>query len=453
MVECVHPGRSAEVVLATESSGLCLEQVPADVVDAAVDFILDTLAVTFGGGSEDVVRLAARVADDRGACVRVTDSSGAGSRSAALINGTAAHVLDFDDWLPAAGIHPSAPLLPAVLAQAQAQGARGSAEIGTSRLLAAYISGFEAQARIGAALAPEHYAMGFHPTATVGIFGAATGAGYLLGLGPAVLQHAWGFAATQAAGLRMMFGTMGKALHVGRASEAGVFAAQLAAAGATAPSGAIFGLKGFAATHGHTGDVGPLTVPFAERWYLREALVKRHAACFGTHAAVNALLLLRNEIELDLVREIELTVPELMRTVCAIQSPATPLEGKFSLAFVAALALVRGSCQVADFTEEAIHDESLRSVAERVRVSFDPSMKTQETHVRVVLDGQKTLEGSSDSSVPVTPQERHGIVREKFRALVGPVLGLDRCSALLAAVENLPAGGSVSELTTLLHPG
>ena len=444
--------RAGEAVLAAESSVLRLEQIPPDVVDTAVDCIIDTLAASLASGSEDVVRLAAQVAYDQGSCTRLSDGAHVGARSAALINGIAAHVLDFDDWLPVAGVHPSAPLLPAVLAQSQAAAGADPARRDTNGLLTAYIAGFEAQARIGVALVPEHYSAGFHPTATVGVFGAATGVAHLLGLEPAGTRRAWGLAATQAAGLRAVFGTMGKSLQVGRASEAGLLSAQLAGVGATAPGDAIFGPGGFAITHGHDADVEAATVPFAERWYLREVLVKRHAACFGTHAAIDALLALRNDLDLARVSEIELTVPELLQTVCAIPTPTTPLEGKFSLTFTAALALVRGSCHVADFTHESVNDPRLRSVVERVRISFDPSLRPQQTHVRVLLDGGETLQRSADSAVPAAPHERHTIVRDKFRALAAPVLGVERSTALLTAIEKLPTGGNISEITANLRP-
>ena len=441
---------AGEAAIASEAAALRLAAVPADVVEIAVDCIIDTLAAAIGGSCDEVVKLVAEVANDSGRCTRLGDGARVGPRSAALVNGIAAHVLDFDDWLPVGGLHPSAPLLPAVWAQAEASAHPSSVDGG--RLLAAYIAGFEAQARIGAALAPRHYEAGFHPTATVGVFGAATGVAHLLGLGPAGIQRAWGLAATQAAGLRAVFGSMGKAMQVGRASEAGLFSAQLAAAGVTAPGDALFGPGGFAATHGHAAAVEKsVIVPFAERWYLREVLAKRHAACFGTHAAIDALLTLREGLDPRRVREIELTVPELLRTVCAIPAATTPLEGKFSLAFTAALALVRGSCQVVDFTHAAVLDPDLRSVAERVRIRFDAALRPQQTYVRVVLEGGTALHASADSALPLTARERRAIVREKFHELVGPVVGSERCTALIGAIEELPDGSNVSTVTSLLR--
>lgn len=374
----------SEAVLAKQSAQLVFERIPSDVVDTAVDCFIDTLGASIASGSEGVVHIAEQITGDAGICSRLSDGAEVSARSAALANGISAHVLDFDDWLAASGVHPSAPLLPAVLAAAQA---RGPFTLGSHALLTAFVAGFESQARIGAAMAPQHYASGFHPTATVGVFGAATGVSRLLCADENGIQRAWGLSAAQAAGLRAEFGTMGKSFQVGRAAEAGLLSAQFAAAGATAPMDAIFGPRGLAATYGHGADIDTATVPFDQRWYLRETLFKRHAACFGTHAAVDVLLSLRDELAVDQVSEIELTVPELVRTVCAIPTPTTPLEGKFSLAFTAALALVRGSCGINDFSVESVNDPELAMMTQRVRLVYDETLRPQQTHVRVVLHG------------------------------------------------------------------
>jgi 2-methylcitrate dehydratase PrpD len=444
-----HDAGSALTRLVAGAATLRWEDIPGDVVDAAVDCMVDTVAVAVGGSGEETVHLIGPLTADRGPCTRLVDGAAVGMRSAALANGVAAHVLDFDDWLPAAGLHPSAPLLPAVLATAECVAA--SADLPGTRLLTAYVAGFEVQARIGAALAPGHYLAGFHPTATVGVFGAAAAAAHLLGLGPEGTARALGLAAAQAAGLRTSFGTMAKPLQVGRAAEAGVLATLLAAAGATAPEGALFGPGGFAATHSDTLDPAVAAVGFADHWYLREVLLKRHAACFGTHASIDALLELRDGLDPTRVHEIELTVPELLRTVCAIPAPQTALQAKFSLAHTAALALVRGQCQVADFTPDVARDPQLLAVAERVRLRFDPSLRAQQTHVRVLLDDGTTRAGTADSARLPPPAGRRAIARDKLAALAAPGLGAPGGDALMQALEALPLHGSVSAIGSAIR--
>lgn len=435
--------------VAEQVAGLEFDDLPADVVDAAIDCLLDTLAVGIAGASEEVVRRLATVADEAGCCSRLDGGHG-GARAAALVNGTAAHALDFDDWLPAAGLHPSAPLLPAVLAQAELLA--GSAGLGT-RVLAAYVAGFEAQARVGAALAPGHYAAGFHPTATVGVFGAAASAAHLLGLDGEHVATAFSLSATAAAGLRAMFGTMAKPLHAGRAAEGGLLSARLAAAGVTAAPDVIVGPQSFAECHGQTADPEPLHSPFAGRWFLREVLVKKHASCFGTHAAIDALLQIRADVELASIVDIELTVPELLRTVCAIPAPATPLEGKFSLAFTAALALADGHCATADFTPERIRDPLLADLAARVRLRFDDTLPAQATGVRVRLADGRDRTAVADSATAPEPAERRAVARGKFHSLVPPVIGSDAADELDAAITALACGGDLRAVTHLFALG
>lgn len=414
--------------------------VPGDVVDAAVDCLLDTVAVGVAGADEEAVRLVHTAAGEPGDCLTF-DGRLRGARAAALANGTAAHALDFDDWLPAAGIHPSAPLLPAVLAAADLTVTAG-AEVSGERLLAAFVAGFETQARIGAAVAPHHYEAGHHPTATIGVFGAAAGAAHLLGLPTSGVDVALSVAATSAAGLRAMFGTMAKPLHAGRAAEAGLLAARLAAQGFTAGADAVTGPRGFAETHRIDVDREELAVPLEERWFLREVQFKQHASCFGTHAAIDAALGLRDTVGEVEVERIELTVSDLLASVCAIPVPQTPLEGKFSLPFTVALALLRGRCGVRDFTAGSVAEPRLRALAARVRLRYDPAVPAQRTTVRVQLADGRLFTATADSAMLPSPAARGEAVRRKFDDLVESVCGPDRTAALRAAVIDLRAGRS-----------
>lgn len=446
------PGQlSAQRRLAGQVSGLRFADLPVDVVDTAIDCILDTVAVAIAGAGEEVVRHVVTAAEEAGPCSGL-DGKRYGARAAALVNGTAAHALDFDDWLAAGGLHPSAPLLPAALAQAELAGPERATPVDGTRVLAAYVAGFEAQARIGAAVAPGHYGAGFHPTGTIGVFGAAAGAAHLLGADGEQVATALSLAATTAAGLRSMFGTMAKPLHAGRAAEGGLLAARLATAGFTASTDAIVGPSGFAECHGLTPDIEPLQVPFAERWYLRDVQLKQHASCFGTHAAIEALRQLRADVDPDDIVEIELTVSELLRTVCSIPAPTTPLEGKFSLAFTSALALLAGRCATTDFTPERVHDPRLRDLAARVRLHYDPSLPAQTTYVRLRLADGRERTAEADSAAIPAPATRRSTAREKFRSLVSPVLGTSRTEGMAAAIDALADGGDLAAVTRLVSP-
>ncbi len=164
--------------------------------------------------------------------------------AAALVNGSASHALDFDDVNMAMPGHPSVAILPGLLALAEERGASGA------EILAAFVAGYELQCRLGRTIAPGHYdGLGFHATATVGSFGAAAACAHLLGLDAAATATALGIAATQAAGLKSMFGTMCKPLHAGKAASNGLLAAKLASRGFTSRADALECAQGFARTH------------------------------------------------------------------------------------------------------------------------------------------------------------------------------------------------------------
>jgi 2-methylcitrate dehydratase PrpD len=201
------------------------DDLPDDVVELARQCTLDWLAVTLAGSGEPVSRLvAAEVLDQGGApqASLIGRPERVAAAHAALANGTAGHALDYDDVAGTFLGHPSAPVLPALLALAE-RGERSGRDV-----VAAFVAGFEAESLLGRTIVPGHYERGWHTTATLGTFGAAAACAHLLGLDEVRWAHAFGLAATQAGGLKASFGTMGKPFHAGRAAQAGLLAATLA---------------------------------------------------------------------------------------------------------------------------------------------------------------------------------------------------------------------------------
>lgn len=440
---------STDERLAAMAAGLRLEDIPQDVQEASIDCIIDTVAVALAGAGDEVTQQMARLASGSGDAVLIGWHGTANPRHAALINATAAHVLDFDDWLPAARVHPSAPLVPAALAAAQAQ----AAPVSGQRLVTALIAGFETQARIGAAIVPAHYDAGFHPTATVCTFGAAAASAHLAGASPREMGDALGVAATSAAGIRAAFGTAVKSIQVGKAAEDGVLAAQIATSGLGPLAIPVLGERGFAASHGHAVDHEVASTSFGERWFLREVSVKEHASCFGTHAPIDAILGLREALPIDRIATIDVTVNEMMRTVCAIPSPTTALEGKFSLAFTSALAVVRGRSSVSDFTRDTVSDPDLLDMSRRVRVHFDPSLPAQWAKVRITLDSGEVRAAEHDSAAPMPAERRRKLARDKLAALATPIVGEAGAAEILAVIEGLVHGRSVADLAAAVGTG
>ncbi|WP_092808246.1 MmgE/PrpD family protein [Rhodococcus globerulus] len=439
---------SATGCLAQSVADLRFEDLPQSVLALAKQCVLDTLGVGIAGASQPICNLTWDVlGGDGGGGQSAIWGTGrrASGTVAAMVNGIAAHALDYDDMhMAAMGGHPSAPLLPAVLAAAQESHASGA------DTLTAFVAGFETQCRIGLAVAPTHYHRGFHTTATIGTFGAAAGTARLLHLEAASIDHALGIAALSASGLKVMFGSMGKPLQVGRAAASGLLAARLAERGVAGAPDALVHPQGFAATHADEFDDSAVRTPFGSPWHIVDVLFKSHASCFGTHASIEAVLHLRDRFPLDAVDEIEVRVPAEQLTVCAISHPHNGLEGKFSISFTAALALLRGTADESQFTDDSVADPVLIQLASKVRVVIDNDLPPLGAHVTVTSRGHEPESLTIDAGTRAwshDPTEQDQRLQAKFRGLVAPVLGNTSTDALIELVTNLDELDDINSLT------
>src|SRR2546423_1839633 len=236
---------------------------PSAARAAAARAVLDTVGVALAGAAEPAAEIVRRVLSTEGGgpCRVLGTTCCAGPANAALANGTAAHALDYDDMCFISLAHPSAPLVAAALAAADAAGTTGRA------LLDAYVVGFELEARLGRAMNPRHYQRGWHCTSTLGTIGPAAAAARLFGLDSTATGHALAIAASEASGLKENFGTMVKPLHAGLAARNGVLAARLAQAGMTASGAAIGGPQGFlAAMDSEHPSIDGVAADLGARW-------------------------------------------------------------------------------------------------------------------------------------------------------------------------------------------
>jgi 2-methylcitrate dehydratase PrpD len=416
--------------------------------------VLDTLGVAIAGAEEELVRiLAAELADQGGAAVAGAPGLALRlpARSAALLHGTVAHALDYDDVNMAMPGHPSVAILPAVMALAEERGASGEA------VMAAFAAGYETACRLGRALAPGHYdGLGFHATGTIGTFGAAAGCAHLLGLDEARTVHALGIAATEAAGLKSLFGTMCKPLHAGRAAEAGLLAARLAARGFTARPDAIECRQGFAATH--SPDFKP-EAALAEPeggWHLRSNLFKYHAACYLTHAGIEAARRLRaaHGLKPDDIAAITLRVDQATDRVCNIPAPRTGLEAKFSLRLTTAMALAGTETgALGSYSAGTAADPALVALRDRVVIDFQSGWPHTRAELDLRLRDQTTLHAEHDSGIPAPDVAEQGRrLVDKFLALTVPVLGEARAHALKDAIGRLDALTDLADIAALWAP-
>lgn len=439
---------STRQLVATARRRAC-EALPDDVLRVAKHAVLDWLGVTLAGMREPLVRIVYDqvVRSDAGDEASLL---GLGGRStllnAALLHGTAAHALDYDDTHWGLQGHPTAPVLAALWGLGERERVSGRS------WLSALVTGVEVECRLGAWLNPEHYARGFHATATLGSFGSAAAAAQLLGLDETQWLHAFGLAGTQAAGLKSAFGSMAKPLHVGRAAQTGLLAALLARGGFTGCTQILDDPQGFAATHGAPST--PLAAADATPGCaISQTLFKYHAACHLTHATMEGLrtLLQTEPVRVADIERIELSVDATCLGVCAIERPETGLQAKFSLKAAAAMTLLGYATEdPATFSDACTRSPELMALMTKVHVKVKPMAATR-TELQLRLRGGRTREASHDSGVPERDLSRQAErLAQKFDRLA-PLPAPER-RAIQACVAELEHVADIRELHALVHP-
>ncbi|MFW5470212.1 MmgE/PrpD family protein [Knoellia sp. CPCC 206435] len=338
--------------------------------------LVDTVAVSVAGMDTPAVRALLDLLEAEpapGACRLWGSSLTVGASAAALVNGTAAHALDWDDASPTMPMHPAAVLLPALVAQAAQTGAT------TDVFASAYAVGSAVFRAVSEVLPLEvHYGRGWHNTSTTGRLAATAALATLTGLGTGATRHALGLAASMASGSLANFGTMTKPLHAGLAARDAVTAIALAQRGFTARDTQLESPGGFFALFGDTDPVRLSRLgEHLHRWegtWREDWVIKRFPSCYATHRAIDAVLDLRTTLDPDDVASIEVTVHRGGLRPLLTHLPRTGLEGKFSLPYTVARALRSGHVRLADFTDEAVLDPSLRPVVDAVvvREGLDP---------------------------------------------------------------------------------
>jgi 2-methylcitrate dehydratase PrpD len=419
--------------LAEAAAGLTFEQLPGDVVRLAKLCLLDWFGVAIAASQEPVVEALAQMSGTlpNGSTVLGRRES-CDVPNALLINGTAGHLLDYDDVHTCIPGHVTVAIAPAVVSVGEALGSTGA------DMVTAFVTGFEAMCGIAGLLGEGHARAGFHPTATLGTFGAAVAVCHLHRAAPEQVRSAIANAATQAAGLRAAFGSPCKSIQVGRSSVNGHLSAQLALRGISAGLQAFGGRDGFVATHAGTTSA---SMQSSKGYFIRDVIFKFDASCFVTHAPIACIRSLRStkkDMRLDTVRRIVVRVHPSARDICSIAHPTTALEAKFSIAHVLAMTLSGMSTQdIASFADTASFP-ALRPWREKVVLAYDPAMPAPRCSVSVEFDNGEIASASHDSeAVDLDMDRREHLLCAKFDALVSPVLDEGRTQALRAGLLEL----------------
>ncbi|MGB3069997.1 MAG: MmgE/PrpD family protein [Ottowia sp.] len=432
--------------LATFVAGLHPDDIPPAAREQARRAMADCLGSALAGVDEDVARIATAVhSRPDGICTLWGSTRHADVGEAALINGCAAHAHSLDDTHESMRGHPSAPLVPAVLALGEMVNASGE------DLLTAYVAGVEVAGRLGRGVNDRHSQLGWHTTSTLGTVGAAAACAWLLRLDGVQTTRALALAASMAGGLRANFGTMAKALQVGLSAQRGVQAARLAAAGMTASPMALEGHEGFLQLFCDDGsaDAARALHGLGERFeVLTPGIVyKQYPTCSLMHALIDLVLQARAQRLFSAGHqssslELRCGISQRLEAARGKSWPAAGLAAKFHVEYCVAVAARDGTQGVADFTDQALLRPGLREWARQVHLSVGqdfPPGNGDYAELTVLRDGreifrQRQAKPLGHPSMPLSAAQHEA----KFTACAGPALGAAHTRRLLGQLRSTP---------------
>ena len=452
-------------------AGARLTAFPAEAVAIAKRCIIDGLGVMLAGATQEVGHiLRAHVAesDTRDhSTVFGTAPMRTGAASAALVNGTSGHALDWDDTQLATSAdrifglltHPTVPPLVAALAVGETRRASGS------QVLEAFLTGFEVECKIAEAIHPNHYKKGFHSSGTIGTFGSVVAAAKLLGLDKDALNHALSIAASMASGIRVNFGTMTKPLHVGRAAQNGVLAAELAQRGLTGGRDGLDPPWGFfqVFSHGEGFDIdrisGKLGNPHTIVW--PGVSIKPYPCGVLGHPTMDAMrrLVIAHDVKPDQITRIRVRAGSNILNPLRYPIAHNELEAKFCPAFMVSAIALRRKAGIHEFNDAFVQSAPVQALMARVDRVLDPDIeakgweKIRSTVEVDMADGRTLVEHADERyrggpDLPFTREELY----EKFNDCASLVLEPDAVTRAFETVERLETLENIGELVTALTP-
>lgn len=443
--------RIARFVVETE-----FQKMPSEAIKMAKTALLDCLGVALAGSKESSARICAEIARQEHA-KEESSVIGQGFKSsamqAAFANGTAAHALDFDHSFTLMG-QPTAPIIPAIISLGESLGSSGR------RCLEAYVAGFETITKLVMSLR-QRSEDGWHPPSSFGSFGAGVACAKLQGLNQSQVETTLGTAASMASGLVCNFGTMSKPLHVGLGARNGVVAAKLAQSGFTANKQAIEARLGFYEVFypGAEPDNRPLEELGTVYELINSGIRIKPYPCGGlTHPAIDGVLEFKtkNGITAEMVESIDVGVARHTFERIVFRVPQNGLQGKFSMPYLLARAIIDGRLFLDAFTDSAVRDENVLRLAERVQMRLDPDLQPTALGSRPCKVTIRLRDGRSFSrqidyakgsrEAPMTAEE----LKEKFVGCARQALDDSSIERIIEDVEHLETLQDIRPLCRLL---
>lgn len=440
-----HTDHICSFVIDTE-----FDHLPPPVIEKAKECFIDWFGVALLGTRESVVQILIETVLEIGGKGQAT-ILGTGQKThclfAALVNGAMSHALDFDDTHEPSLVHPSSPIIPALLSIGE--GAKHSGKT----LINAFVAGYEVETKLGKAMQPAHIELGWHPTSVLGRIGSAVGSGKLLGLNQEQMRMALGIAATQSSGLRKVFGSMCKPFHPGKAAFDGMLAALLAKKNFTSSPSILEGKGGFLELFSNRQyDQTDWSSTLGAEYEILKNSFKPHAACLLTHPTIDAVkeIRIQHHPKLEEIDAVVCEVSPLAVDAAGKEEPKTGLEGKFSLPFCVAITLTEGKAGEDQFRESKVEDLRIRKLMRKIKVVPQPTLPVTSAIVNVVMANgtsykKETKYPQGHPNNPLPP----GKLEEKYMDITSGILGETKASALLDGLKRLEQVPDINELIPL----
>ena len=407
--------------------------------------MIDWCGVAYAAKEEPVSKIVTKLIEEeqtKGHSKLISNGQEVSSKSAAFVNGTIGHALDYDDTHFLFTGHPTASAFPTALALGE--------ELGSSidEIMLGYMCGVEISTRLGHILGYSHYNKGFHQTATSGAFGATLVASKLLKLNAKQIENALGIVSTRASGLKSQFGTMGKPFHAGIAASNGIEAAKLSKLGFVSCENGIECNQGFLKTHAWDETIPEAAINGLGKDFLfPEIKYKFHACCHGLHAFLEALdeLKTKNNFNPDSIEKISIQTQPSWLQVCNIDSPKTGLEAKFSYRLTAAMSLHGvDTGRLDSYNDEICFDEKIVKTRDKVEVIPNDQMTNTEALIEL-KDGSEIYKNSHDLNNKIENELLEKKILTKSSSLLS-----DKLSNEIFNVLNSPEKYQAKDITNLL---
>src|SRR6267142_1532851 len=443
------------------------EDIPGEVVELGKKSILDGLGLALAGSKAQTGTLCRQYLEKIGVCEGKSTVIGSARKTsprfAAFVNGVSIHADDFDDTQLSAAkdrvygllVHPTVPVLPAVLALAERGGVSGR------ELMLAYHLGVEVECKIAEAISPRHYEDGFHSTGTCGPFGSTAACAKLLQFDLSKIRNTFGLAASQSGGLRENFGTMTKPFQAGHAAESGLLSAELVSLGWTAAEQILEAERGFFHAFGGAFDPGAILDRLGKPWTFTSPGIslKPYPSGSLSHPAMTELVRLINAHKLQpaQVEKLDVGANHQMTTTLLHHRPKTGLEAKFSMEFCMAILLLRGRAGLSEFSDQVVQQADVQEMVGRINFYVDPEAESagydkMTSLLKIHLKDGRVITGRADfgkgsPANPMTFEEAAAKFRGCAEFADWPGVKTEKIIAFVRALDTAP---DVSALSSLL---